>query len=220
MKKAGLILNIQKIKITASSPITLWQIDRETMETVTDLFWGTPKILWMVTAAMKLKEACSLEEKQWHLDSILKSRDITLSTKVRIVKAVVFLVVMYGCESWTIKKPEHQQIDALAVVLEKTLESSLDCKEIKPVNTKRNQPWIFIGRTDAEALILWPPDAKSRLTGKDPDYGKDRRQEEKGTTEDEMAGWHHHCNGHEFEQAPEDGEEQGSLACYSPWGRK
>ena len=147
------------------------------METVTDLFWGTPKSLWMVTAAMKFKEAYSLEEKQWHLDSILKSRDITLPTKVHIVKATVFLVVMYRCESWTIKKPEHRQIDAWAVVLEKTLESSLDCKEIQPVNPKRNQPWVFTGRTDAEAEapILWPPDAKSWLIGKAPDYGKDRR---------------------------------------------
>ena len=89
------------------------------------------------------------------------------------------------------------------VVLEKTLEGPLNCKEIQPVNPKGNQPWIFIGRTDAEAEapILWPPDAKSWLTGKDPDAGKDRRQEEKGTTEDEMVGWHHQLNGHEFEQA-------------------
>ena len=83
--------------------------------------------------------------------------------------------------------------------MEKTLENPLNCKEIKPVNPKRNQPSTFIGRTDAEALILWPRDAKSRLTGKDPDYGKDRRQEEKGTTEDEMAGWHPRLDVHEFE---------------------
>ena len=154
-----------------------------------------------------------------NLGSLLKSRDITLPTKVHIVKAIVFLVVMYRCESWTIKKPEHRQIDAWAVVLEKTLESPLDCKEIQPVNPKRNQPWVFTGRTDAEAEapILWPPDTKSWLIGKAPDYGKDRRQEEKGMTEDEMVGWHHRCNGHEFEQAPGDGEEQGSLACYSSW---
>ena len=87
------------------------------------------------------------------------------------------------------------------MVLEKTLESSLDCKEIKPVNPKGNQSWILIERTKAEveALILWPPDAKSQLIGKDPDGGKDRRQKEKGMTEDEMVGWHHQCNGHEFE---------------------
>ena len=94
------------------------------------------------------------------------------------------------------------------VVLEKTLESPLDCREIKPVNPKENQSWIFIGRTDAEAetSILWPPDVKSWLTGKDPDAGEFWRQEEKGMTEDEMVGWHHWLTGHEFEQAPGDGE--------------
>ena len=108
------------------------------------------------------------------------------------------------------------------VVLEKTLESPLDCKEIKPVNPKGNQPWIFIGRTNAEAEvpILWLPDVKSQLTGKDPDAGKDWRQEEKGTTENEMVGWHHQHNGNEFEQVLEDSDRQGSPACCSPWGHK
>ena len=111
-EKARLKLNIQKTKIMASSPITSWQIDGETVETVTDFFFageGAPKSLLMVTAAMKLKEACSLEEK---LDSILKSRGITLPTKVCLVKAMVFPVVMNGCESWTIRKAECQRIDA------------------------------------------------------------------------------------------------------------
>ena len=108
------------------------------------------------------------------------------------------------------------------VVLEKTLESPLNCKEIKPVNPKGNQSWIFIGRTDAEpeALILWPPDVKNWLTGKDLDTGKDWRQEETGTTVDEMAGWHHWLSGHEFEQTLGVGDGQGSLACSSPWGHK
>ena len=108
------------------------------------------------------------------------------------------------------------------VVLKKTLESPLDCKEIQSINPKGNEFWIFIGRTDAEAevLILWPPDSKSWLIRKDPDAGKDWRQEEKGMTEEEMVGWHHWLNGHEFEQAPGDGEGQGRLACYSPWGCK
>ena len=139
-----------------------------------------------------------------NLDSILKSRDIILPTKVHLVKAMVFPLVMYGCESWIIKKAECWGIDAFwTVVLEKTLENLMDCK-IKSVNPKGNQSWIFIGRTDAEAeaLILWPPDAKSQFTGKDPDAGQDWRQEEKGMTEDEMVGWHHWFNGHEFEQAP------------------
>ena len=108
------------------------------------------------------------------------------------------------------------------VVLEKTLESSLDSKEIKSVNPKGNQSWIFVGRTDAEAEtpVLWPPDGKSWLTWKDADAGKDWRQEEKGTTEDEVVGWYHQLNEHEFEQAPGDGEGQGSLACCSLWGSK
>ena len=108
------------------------------------------------------------------------------------------------------------------VVLEKTLESPLDCREIKPVNPKGNQSWIFIGRTDAkaEATIIWPPDMKNWLTGKDPDAGKDWSQEEKGTTEDEMVRWHHWLNGPEFEQAlgVDDGQER--LACCISWGRK
>ena len=107
------------------------------------------------------------------------------------------------------------------VVLEKTLESPLDCKEIKTVHPRGNQPWMFIGRTDAEAEApgLWPPDAKSWLTGKDCDAGEDWGQE-KGMTEDEMVGWHHWLNGHEFEQTPGDSEGQGSLACCGPWIHK
>ena len=107
-------------------------------------------------------------------------------------------------------------------VLEKTLESPLDCKGIQPVHPKGNQPWIFIGRTDAKAEtpILWPPDAKNWLIGKDPDAGKDWRREEKGMTEDEMVGWNHRLNGHEFEKTQGIGDWQVSLACYSPWDHK
>ena len=108
------------------------------------------------------------------------------------------------------------------VVLGKTLESFLDCKEIQPVHPKGDQSWVFIGRTDAEAETptLWPPDVKSWLIRKAPDAEKDWRQEEKGTIEDEMAGWHHWLNGHEFEQALGDSEGQGILVCCSPWGCK
>ena len=131
-----------------------------------------------------------------NLDSVLKSRDIILPTKVHLVKAMVFLVVLYGCERWTIKKADCQRI----VVLPKTLESPLESKKIKPENPKGNQPWIFIGKTDAEdeAPILWSPDMKNWLIGKDPDAEKDWGQEEKGATEDEMVGWHHRLNGHEL----------------------
>ena len=112
----------------------------------------------MVTAAMKLKDTCSLKEK---LDSILKSRDITLPTKVRLLKAMVFSVVMYGCESWTIKKAERQRIDAFELVLEKILENPLDYKEIQSVHPEGDQSWVFTGRTEAETPILRPPDAKN-----------------------------------------------------------
>ena len=120
-------------------------------------------------------------------------------------------------EGWELKNWCFQ-----IVVLEKTLESPLDSKGIKPVNAKGNQPWIFTGRIDAqvEALILWPPDAKSQLIGNGLDVGKDWGQEETGTSENEMVGWHHWLKGHELEQTLGDDEGQGSLGCYSPWGRK
>ena len=131
------------------------------------------------------------------LDSILKSRDITFPTKVRRVKATVFPVVMYGCESQTVKKTECRKI----MLLNCGAQSPLDYKEIKPVHPKGNQSWIVIGRTDAEAEtpILWPPDVKNWLIWQDPDPGKDWRQEEKGMTEDEMVGWRHQLDGYESE---------------------
>ena len=144
-----------------------------------------------------------------NLNSVLKNRDIILPTKVPIVKAMVFLVVMYKCESWTIKKAEHQKIDAFELwCWRRLLRVPLDSTEIKPVNPEGNQTWIFIERTDAEAEgpIFWPPDKKSQLIGKDSDSGKGRGQEEKGVTEDEMVGWHHRLSRHEFEQTPGDGE--------------
>ena len=179
------------------------------------LFFWAPKSLQMVTAALKLKDA-PWKKSYDHL-SMLKSRDITLPTKICLVKVTVFWVVMYGCECWTIKKDEHQRIDAFELWCWK---SPLDCKEIKPVNPKGNQSWKI--RIDAEAKtpILWPPDAKSWLLGKDPDAGKDWRREEKGTTQDEMVGWHHRFEGHEFLQAPGVGDGQGTLACCSPWDHK
>ena len=141
---------------------------------------GPPKSLQMVTAAMKLKDTCLKRKVMTNLDSILKSRDIPLPTKVCLVKGMVFPVVMYGYESWTIKESWVLKNWCFwTVVLEKT-ESPLDCKEIKPLNPKGNQSWIFTGRTDAEAgvPILWPPDVKNWLIWKDPDAGKDWRQGE------------------------------------------
>ena len=134
---------------------------------------------------------------------------------------MVFPIVMHGCKSWTIKMAECKNWCFWTVVW-RTLESLLDSKKIQPVDPKGNQSWIFIGRTDAEAeaSILWPPDVKNWFLWKDSDAGKDWRQEEKGTTGDEMVGLHHLLDGHEFEQAPGVGDGQGSLVCCSPWGCK
>ena len=168
-------------------------------ETVADFLFLGSKINADGDCSQEIQRCLLLGRKAvTNLYSILKSRDTTLPTKVRLVKAMVLPVVMYGCESWTIKKTEHRRTDAFEL-LEKTLESPLDCKEIQPVLPKRNQSWIFIGRTDAEVetQILWPPDAKSRLIGKYPDVGKDWGQEEKGMTENDMVGWHHWLNRHE-----------------------
>ena len=165
------------------------------------IFWGS-KITADGDCSHEIKRCLLLGRKDMtNLDSILKSRDITLPTKVRLVKAMVFPVVMFGCEldykeSWALKNWCFW-----TVVLEKTLESPLDCKEIQPVHPKGDQSWVFFIRTDAKAEtpILWPPHAKSWLTGKDSDAGRDWGQEEKGTTEDEMAGSHHRLDGRELE---------------------
>ena len=143
------------------------------------------------------------------LDSILKSRDITLLMRLHIVKTI-FPVAMYSCERWTIKKAACQKLMLSNCGAGKD-ESPLDSKEIKPVNSKGNQPWIFIGKSDAEDPIFWSPDSKVCLIGKDLDAGKHWRQEDKGVTEDEVVGWHHWLNRREFEQTLGGSEGQGSL---------
>ena len=136
----------------ASGPITSWERDGETVETVSDFIFGGSKITADGDCSHAIKRRLLLGRKvMTNLDSIFKSRDITLLTKVRLVKAMVSPVVMYGCESWTVKKAERQRTDAFELVLEKTLESPLDCKEIQPVHPKGDQSWVFIGRSDAEA---------------------------------------------------------------------
>ena len=158
-----------------------------------------------------------------NLDSILKSRDITLPTKVRLVKAMVFPVVMYGRESWTIKEAEWQGIDPFELRHWRSLlRVPWTARRSNQSILKEIKSWIFTGRTnaEAEAPILWPPDVKTWLTGKDPDAVKDWRQEETGTTEDETVEWHHWLNGHEFEQAPGVGDEWGSMLFCRPWVTK
>ena len=199
-EKVGLKLNIQKTKIMASSPITSWQIDGET---VIDLIFLGSKITADSDCSHEIKRCLFLGRKTMtNLESILKSRDITLPTKAPLDKAIVFSsshVRMWELdykESWASKNWCFW-----TVVLEKPLESPLDCRDIKPVNPKGNQSWIFTGRTDAEAEtpILWTSDVKNWLIWKDPDAGKDWRQEEKGMTEDEIIEWHHRVDEHEFE---------------------
>ena len=172
------------------------------METVRDFILGGPKSLQMMTAAMKLKDTYSLEGKLWptYTQHIKEQRHYFAnkglsSQRYGFSSGHVRMWELDYKESWTPKNCYFW-----TVVLEKTPESLLDCKKIQPVHPKENQSWIFIGRTDADAetTILWPPDVKNWLIWKDPDAGKDWRQEEKGMTEDEMVEWHHQLNGHEF----------------------
>ena len=191
------------------------------METVRDFILGGSKISTDGDCSHEIKRCLLLGRKvMTNLDSILRSRNITLLTEVCLVKPMVFPVVVYGCENWTIKKAEHQRSDAFELWCWRRLLRVLwtDCKEIQPVHPNGNESWIFIGRTDAEAEIpvIWPPDMKNWVVWKDPDAGKDCGREEKWTTEDEMVRWHPWLN----EQVAGDGEGQESLACGSPWGHR
>ena len=180
--------------------------------------------LLIQTAAMELKDDWSLEKSYDKPRQYIKMQRYHLANNDLQVKAVVFPVVTYGC--WELGHKEGRVPKNWCfwtVVLKTTLESPLNCKEIKPVNPKGNQSWIFTGRIDVEAEVptLWPPDVKRwKLTGKDPDTGKDWGQEKKGVAGDEMVRWHHRLNGHEYEQTLGDSEGQGSLVCSSPWGLK
>jgi len=154
--------------------------------------------------------------------NVLKSKDITLLTKICIVKAMVFPVVMYGCESWTITKADAEELMVLNYGAGKNSWESLGLQGDQISQSKGIQPWILIGRTgaEAEASKLWPPDLKTWLIGKDPNAEKDWGDEEKWATEDEMVGWHHQLNGHESEPTLRDTERQGSQACCSSLGHK
>ena len=200
-EKVGLKLNIQKTKIMASGPITSWEIDAKTVETVLDFILGGSKITADGDCSHEIKRRLLLWRKvMTNLDSILKSRDYFAnegqsSQGYGFSSSHVWMWELDGEESWA---PKNWCF--WTVVLEKTLESPLDCKKIQPVHPKGDQSWVFIGRTDVEAEtpILQPPHAKSWFIGKAPNAGKDWGQEEKGMTEDEMAGWHHWLDGHGF----------------------
>ena len=204
----------------ASSPITAWQIDGETVADF--IFWGS-KITADGDCSHEIKRRLLLRRKvMTNLDSILKSRDIFAnkglsSQSYGFSSGHIWMWELDYKESWV-----QKNWCFWTVVLEKTLESSLDCEEIQPVHPKGDQSWVFIGRTDAEAEtpILWPLDLKSWLEGKDPDDGKDWGQEEKGTTEDEMVGWHHRLNGHGFGWTLGVGDGQGGLECCGSWSRR
>ena len=209
------VLNIQKTKTKTSGPITSRQIDGETMETATDFIFLESKITADGDSSHEIKSHLLLDKPRQH---IKKQRHYFAnkspsSQSYGFSSSHVWIWELDNKKGWGPKKWCFW-----TVVLEKTLESPLDSKEIKPVNSKGNQSWILIERTDAEAEapILQQLDGNSWLIGKDPDAGKDRRQEKQGMTEDEMVGWHHWLNGHKFEQTPGDGEGQGSLACCCP----
>ena len=200
-EKVGLKLNIQKTKIMASDPITSWEIDGETVETVSDFIFLASKITTDGDCSHEIKRRLVLGRKvMTNLDSIFKSRDIAnkgpSSQGYGFSSGHLWLWELDCEESWV---PKNWCF--WTVMLEKTLESPLGCKETQLGHPKGNQSWIFTGRTDAEAetTILWPPDVKNWLIGKAPDAGNDWRWEEKGTKEDEMVGWHHWLNEHEFE---------------------
>ena len=201
-EKVGLKFNIQKTKIMASGPITSWQIDGETMETVRDFILGGSQITADGDCSHEIKRCLLCGRKAMtHLDSILKSRHYFAnkglsSQSCGFSSSHVWMWELDYKESWA---PNNWCF--WTVVLEKTLESPLDSKEIQPVHPKGYQSWIFIGRTNAEAdtPIFWPPDVKNWLIWKDPDAEKDWGREEKGMVEDEMVGWHHWLNRHEFE---------------------
>ena len=214
-EKAVLKLSIQKTKIIASVPITSWQIDGET---VADFIFRGSKIIADGECSHEIKRRLLLGRKAMKNRQHIKKQRHYFTSKGPFSQGYDFS----SCHVW-MWELDYKESWALKnwcfwiVVLEKTLESPLDCKEVQPVHPKGNKSWIFTGRTDAEAetLILWPPDGKNWLIGKVPNAGEHQRHKEKGRTEDEMVGWHQWLNGHEFEQTLGVGDGQGSLACCS-----
>ena len=207
----------------ASGPIIAWQIDGEKVEVVTDFLFLGSKVA--------VDGDCSHEIRRWlllgmkamtNLDNVLKIRDITLPTKVGIVKAMFFPVVTYGCESWTVKKVECWRIDAFQLwCWSRLLTVPWTARRSNQSILREINPEYSLERhAEAEAPVFWLSDANSLLIGKVPDAGIDWRQKGKKVSEDEMAGWHHWCNEHELGQTPGDGEGRGGLVSCSPQGHK
>ena len=193
------------------------------MEKVTDFIFLGSKITVDNDCRHEMKTLAHWKENYDKSRQHIKKQRHHFVTKAPLVKAMVFSSSHIQMWEWDHKEGWEPKNWCFQIVeLEKSLESPLDCKEIQPVHPKGNQPWICIGRTDteAEAPILWLPDPKRWLIGKDPDSGKDWGQEEKGATEDDMVGWHHWLNGHEFKETPGPSEGQARLVCRSPWGHK
>ena len=222
-EKVGFKLNIQETKIMISGPITSWWTDGETMGTMREFIFLDSKITADGDFSHEIKRCLLLGRKvMTNPRQHVKKQRHSLPTKVCLVKAMVFPLVMCGCESWTIRKGEHWRIDGFELWCWKRLLRSLGLQGDPTSQSSRK--WVLnIHRKDwcwSWSSILWSPAAKSQLIGKDPDAWEGLGQKEKGATEDEMVGWHYWVNGHEFEQAQGVSDGQGSLACCSPWGRK
>ena len=217
-------LSIQKTKIMAAGPITSWQINRETVDTVADFIFLGSKITADGDCSHEIKRRLLLGRKvMTNLDNILKSRDITLPTKVCLVKAMAFSVVMYECESWTVKKAEHWIIDAFELwCWRRLLRVPWTARRYNQSILKEISPGISLEGMMLKLKLQYFGHliAKSWLVGKDSDAGRDWGQEEKGTTEDEMAGLHHWLDGRESQWTPGVGDGQGGLACCDSWGCK
>ena len=223
-EKVGLKLNIQKMKIMTSKPITSWQIDGEQIETVTEFIFLVSKITTDGDCSHEIKRCLLLGRKAMtNLDSILQSRDITLPRKVLLVKAMVFPVVMCGCERWTIQKADRWRIDAFELwCWRRLLRIPWTTRRLNQSILKKIKPECSLERLMLKLKLQYFGHLMQRADSLEKTLmlGKDWRQEDKGAREDGMVGWHHWLNGCEFEQAPGDGEGQGRLACCRPWGHK
>ena len=208
------------MKIMGSDPISSWQIDGEKVEIVTDFIFLASKITEDGDCSHEIKICLLLGKKAMrNLDSVLKSRDITLPTRIPIIKVIIFPVAMSGCESWTIRKAEHQRIDSFELWCWRRLESPLDWKEIKPPVLKEISPEYSLEGLMLKLKLQYLDHLMRRTDSLERTLMLENwKREEKGTTEDEMAGWHHRLDEHKFEQTLGVGEGQGSLACCSPWG--